>query len=179
MKLLQRSALFNIDHCPLIERDSALYRQVGLLDGLGLTLSLCFMGVLMLALGALMGKKDLSGSFFLLGMWGAALIGILVWRLWTAWRYGTFDHLLARVDSESVMLVLPGYIWPRRIEVPLPTLRIMKVTSWAVGFQRLNGEIKYVRPIYSRAMRADIISFLQRHLPASVTLEVNLFSEPA
>jgi hypothetical protein len=125
-----------------------------------------------------------DGALYQMGWWSVGLasflrsvllgMGILGAPVMMVFgQYFSPRRLLARVDSDSVMLTLPGNARKLRIEMPLPALRALKVEGPSFCFHGHDGQIKCVRPGYSPAARADVIAFLQRRLPASVALEVD------
>ena len=162
----QWDVFFNWPRYPLIEQDDELYQWVGL-SRFGLAVNLFLLLQVELRW---VSAGNWHAVFLLAVIYGVLLMGVLGWYIL---RADAPKRLVARVDSDKVMLTLPNNVWPPKIEVPLPALRALKVKGPSFCFHRHDGRIKCVRPGYSPAARADVIAFLQRRLPASVALEVD------
>jgi hypothetical protein len=105
---------------------------------------------------------------------------MLVYRYYGADPFGqpVLQRPIVQVSVDMMTFGLVGKLWPLCFQVPLPTLRDVSVKSLsllglsicAIRCGLMDGQVKTTRVFYERSIKAAVIDFLRRKLPAHVRL---------
>jgi len=166
----------NLTEVTVVEHDDALYLERSQRDDV---INLAVMSCLLVAF--LFSSTYLGWSWSLaLPMVAFASITLVEWRLYfiRRSRYPQ-GQLLAQVDQDTLLLALPGYVWPRKIQVPLS--KLCSVMFLLPVFDRPSisltlddGQKKILHPLYSQEVGIKICDFIRRKLPSSVQFTLDL-----